>query len=187
MDEGVSAVSWRHRARPWLVAVLTIALAVVLTAVVGGFRTAPPDLGPELPVDQAVELRRWDVEFRTCEYTDRAADADYQIDPVVRMELVLTWKGDETELDPGGVIDVQVDGVGQEVPYTQPVDGRAGEYDPDIPRAVQWEFKADAPPSRVALVLRDEVQADSFVYNEAWAAERLVGHLGVDCPDRRPG
>lgn len=189
MTERADAARWRDRARPWLVAVLTIALAVVITAVAGGFRTAPADLGPELPADRTVELRRWNVEIGSAEYTDQPATGDgFAVDPVVRLGLVLTWKGDQSEYEPGaGVIDVVIDGAVQEIPYTQPVEGRAGAFDPDIPRAVLWEFKADEPPSEVQVVLRDEGRTDSFIYNDAWAAERLVGHLTLDCPDRRQG
>lgn len=189
MDEGVETAGVRERARPWLIAFVAVAVAVALVTATGGFRAAAADLGPELPPDQVVELRRWNVEFTSAEYTDQPVSGEGSaVDPVVRLGLVLTWKGDESESTPGaGVIDVVIDGTVQEIPYTQPVDGRAGLFDPDIPRAVLWEFKAPAAPKQVTLVLRDEGKADSFIYNDSWAAERLVGHLDVECPDRRQG
>lgn len=189
MDEGVRTVDVRARARPWLITFAALAVVVAVVAATGGFRAAAADLGPELPAGSVVELRRWNVEVTAAEYTDQPVRGEgFAVDPVVRVGLVLTWKGDESESEPGaGVVDVVIDGVVQEIPYTQPVDGRAGLFDPDIPRAVLWEFEAASPPERVTLVLRDEVKADSFIYNDSWAAERLVGHLDVDCPDRRQG
>lgn len=190
------AVRWRRPGRGPLLTLGVTGLALGLVAAFGGFGTSPGRIGPELPPGQQITLTNWEITVHSAEVGEQipglAGDRD-----VLRIQLTVTRTAEETGFWPSRLVSIRTDTdvpVEPEGTVSAP-DRRSADFDPDIAREVDLRFwypayDASYPgeppaPGQVLVLVRDERPGTGFLDGDSYEVGNLVGHVRLDCPDRR--
>jgi len=186
----------RLQRRHWLTPAI-LAVVVLVVAVTGGFRAAPPVGTSDYPAGETITLRRWLLVVKSVELVDTTTYDSPQA-PALRVTLTATWTGDRSVYGlTGDLVGVVVPGG----PATEPqattvnMDGYSGGFDPDVPRPLVLEYTWPAgstetsPPSPAPalaqVVIRDERPAQNFLYSDQWVTTRPIGNVSTPVVDHR--
>lgn len=186
----------RRAAPGWLLVLGVTGLALGLVAAFGGFAPSPGRIGPELPAGRTISLANWDIIVHRAEVGERTPGLPSDKD-VLRIQLTITRTAKDSQFVPIRLLTIRT---GTDVPvdpdgYVSAPDRRATDFDPDIPREVDLVFwypayEASYPgeppkPDQVVVLVRDERPGTGFLDGDSFEVGDLVGHVRLDCPDRR--
>ncbi|WP_139209807.1 hypothetical protein [Microlunatus flavus] len=186
----------RRTALGWIPLVVVV-LLVGLVAATGGLAKAP-GVGPRrFAVGEPVVLARWVLVVDGVDLVDTTSYGSPSA-PTLRVRLRATWTGDATEpLLSSGLVHVVVPGGPPPAADVSSVAAGAysGGFDPDVERPatleVVWPDGADETtprvpaPATVQVVVRDEREAQNFLYADQWQVTDPLGHVDVPVTDSR--
>ncbi len=175
-------------------AILAGVLAALLGAIwlLGGFRPATASVRP-IAAGEQIDLRHWEIAVQSAQYTDQAR-AGYDVEPRIRIAMRVVNLDDATQLAPNAkMITVRVGGQVLTDEQIATGDGRSYNYDPDVPGDLVYDFRWPAegstdppvPPDAVTVIIRDEREAQNFVYDETLVAGDVVATVRLACRDER--
>ena len=176
----------------WAVLVGVLAALLGTTWLIGGFRPATAT-GRPMAAGEQIELHRWEIVVQSARYTDQAR-AGYDVEPRIRIAMRVVNRDDATQLAPNSkMITVRVGGQVLTEEQIASGGGRSFNYDPDVPAELVYDFRWPAegstdrpvPPREVTVIIRDEREAQNFVYDETLVAGDVVATIRLPCPDER--
>ncbi len=178
--------------RDWLILTGVVVVLVALTWLVGGFQPATAT-GRSVAVGEQIELQRWQLTVQAASYTDQAR-AGYDVEPRIRIVMQVTNLDRSSQLAPTSkMITVRA---GSRVLTEEQIatsNERSYNFDPDVPAALVYDFRwppenaADppVPPGEITVIIRDEREAQNFVYDHYLVAGDAVATVRLACPDVR--
>ncbi|MET0693725.1 MAG: hypothetical protein ABWX96_19070 [Propionibacteriaceae bacterium] len=179
------------RIRPWLLPVAAVLCALLVLWAAGGLRTVVATSGRPAAAEQEIQLARWVLVIHRLELVDRSPEGT-ETPTAVRLHLRATFTGQASIFGVGtDLLTVETPAGPAGIDTSPSTSGaRSGGFDPDVAQEIaldyRWPTAGAAAPATLRVLVRDEEEKESFLFNPEWSVNPTVAvHLDLPCPDRR--